>query len=66
MATDLKTQAEADAEEILWLVSEGRIVTDPELKRRIAERSQKIRQQILDTYGTVEWSDDLIREGRDE
>lgn len=66
MATDVKTQAEADAEEILRLVTEGRIVTDPELIRRIAERSQKVRQQILDQYGTVEWADDLVREGRDE
>lgn len=66
MATEVKTQAESDAEEIVRLASEGKIVTDPAMIRRIAERSEKVRRQIVEKYGIVDWAVDLIREGRDE
>ena len=66
MATDLKTQAEEDAEEIIRLVSEGKKVTDPELIRRIAGRSERVRRPIVETYGTVDWAVPLIHESRDE
>ena len=60
------TQERADMTEVLRLVSEGKRVTDPELRRRIAERSEAVQRQIRDRFGVVEWAVDLIREGRDE
>ena len=48
METTMKTiepavdQEQADAKEVLRLVSEGKRVTDPELRRRISERSQSL------------------------
>ena len=60
------TQERADMTEVLRLVSEGKRVTDPELRRRVAERSEAVQRQIRDRFGVVEWAVDLIREGRDE
>ena len=62
----LATQEQADTREVLRLVSEGKRVTDPELRRRIAERSEVVQREIRDRFGVVEWAVDLIREGRDE
>ena len=62
----LATQEQADTREVLRQVSEGKRVTDPELRRRIAERSEVVQREIRDRFGVVEWAVDLIREGRDE
>ncbi len=63
-ATD--PQADADAEEVLRLVCEGKPVTDPELRRRVHERAQRVRQEIVERYGIVDWAVPMIREARDE
>jgi hypothetical protein len=56
----------ADMEEVCRLVFEGQRVTDPELLKRIRERSEAVRREILEKCGVVEWAVDLIREARDE
>lgn len=60
------TQEQADAAEVLRLVSEGKRITDPELRRRISERSEAVRRQIHEAHGVVQWAVDLIRDSRDE
>jgi hypothetical protein len=60
------TQEQADRREILRLVSEGQRVTDPELRKRVGDRAEKVRQAIFEKYGTVEWAVDMIRDARDE
>jgi len=59
-------QEQADAEEVMRLVAEGKRVTDPELIRRVQERAEKVRREIVEKHGVVEWAVDLIREARDE
>jgi hypothetical protein len=59
-------QEQADAEEVMRLVAEGKRVTDPELLRRVQERAERVRRQIVERHGIVEWAVDLIRETRDE
>jgi hypothetical protein len=56
----------ADMEEVCRLIAEGKRVTDPDLLKRIYERSDEVQQAIRDKYGVVEWAVDLIREARDE
>ena len=56
----------ADMDEVCRLVSEGKRVTDPELLKRIRERSEAVQREILEKHGVVEWAVDLIREARDE
>jgi len=41
-------------------------VSDPELRRRIRARAEKVRQEILEEQGVVEWAVDMIRDARDE
>ena len=60
------TQEQADAEEVMRLVSEGKRVTDRELIRRISERAEKVRREIFEKHGVVDWAVEMIREGRDE
>jgi len=60
------TQEQADSREIMRLVSEGKRVTDPELRRRVSERAEKIRREIIEKHGVVEWAVDMIRDARDE
>jgi len=66
MATEVKSQAEADADEVMRLVSEGKRVTDPELICRVSERAAKVRQAIFEKHGSVEWAVDMVRDARDE
>lgn len=73
MGTDIKTaetpaldQEQADRQEIMRLVSEGKRVTDPELRRRVHERADEVRRQMFATHGLTNIAVDLIREGRDE
>ncbi len=52
-------QAVADAE------AAGRPV-DPDVARRVRERSRKIQEELLQRYGLREIAIDLIRQGREE
>ena len=47
------------------LVSEGKRVTDLELRRRIKERSAAVQKQIFDEHGIVDWANDMIRDARE-
>ena len=60
------TQDQADLEEVCRLVAAGQKVTDPELLRRIQERSEASRKQIRERFGVVDWAVPMIREARDE
>jgi hypothetical protein len=69
VATDLEppdTQEQADSQEVARLIAGGKKVSDPELRRRIRARAEKVRQQILEKHGVVEWAVDMIRDARDE
>jgi len=59
------TQEQLDSQEIMRLASEGKRVTDPELRRRVTERSEAAQREMRDKFGVVNWAVDLIREGRD-
>ena len=56
----------ADMEEVCRLIAEGKRVNDPELLKRIRERSEEVQRQIREKYGMVEWAVDLIRQVREE
>ena len=60
------TQVQADREEIMRLVSQGKRVTDPELRRRITERGDAARQVMLERHGVRDIAVELLREARDE
>jgi hypothetical protein len=69
MATEVNSvtpQELADSQEIMRLVSEGKRATDNELRKRVAERAEKVRQEIVERFGVVEWAVDMIRDARDE
>jgi TRAP-type C4-dicarboxylate transport system substrate-binding protein len=69
VATELKlpaTQEQADSQEVARLIAGGMKVSDPELRRRIRARAEKVRQEILEKHGVVEWAVDMIRDARDE
>jgi hypothetical protein len=55
----------ADLEEVAIQAASGG-VRDPELLRRVGERAEKARQEILNKHGVLNIAVDLIREGRDE
>jgi hypothetical protein len=59
------TQAEADSKEVARLVAEGKKVTDPELRRRVRERSEAVQREIFEKHGVVDWAVDMIRDTRD-
>ena len=65
MATVEKlTQEEADSKEVARLVAEGKKVTDPELRRRIRDRSEAVQRQIFATHGLVTWANEMARDAR--
>lgn len=69
LATDLKppvTQDQSDSQEVARLIARGQRVSDPELRRRIRERAQRVREEILEKHDVVEWAVDMIRDARDE
>lgn len=55
----------ADLEEVCRHVTTGG-VRDPELIRRIQERSEEARRELLERHGVLNIAVDLIREIRDE
>ena len=66
MNQDEQSQAEADIAEVARLVAEGKQVTDPELLRRIRQRSDALRREMLRTQGLTDIAVELVRESRDE
>jgi hypothetical protein len=73
METSLKTfespsatQEQLDSQEIMRLASEGKRVTDPELRRRVTERADAARRVMLERHGVMDIAVDLLRECRDE
>jgi hypothetical protein len=66
MNQDDTAQVEADVAEVVRLVSEGKRVTDPELLRRIRERSDALRCEMMETQGVTNIAVELVRESRDE
>ena len=66
MDHDQRMQADADIAEFARRVAEGQQVTDPELLRRIRERSDALRREMLETHGLTNIAVDLVRESRDE
>ena len=66
MNQDEQSQAEADIAEVARLVAEGKQVTDPELLRRIRQRSDALRREMLRAQGLTDIAVDLVRESRDE
>lgn len=54
----------ADMREVMRQAAVGG-VKDPELLRRIAERSEKVRQEILRKHGVLDVAVDLVRETRE-
>ena len=56
---------QADHEEIARAAAERRPV-DPEVSKRVRERAEKIREEILRTHGVLNVAVDLIREVREE
>ena len=57
--------ATADLAEILRLSEQGP-VRDPELLRRVEERSRRVQDDLRHNYGELDVAVDLIREIRDE
>lgn len=55
----------ADLEAVAAAVSAGR-KPDPELLRRVRERSEKATEAVRQRWGALNIAVDLIREGRDE
>ena len=63
------TQTQTDepiVAEVMRLVAEGKKVTDPDLRRRIQERADRVRREMLETHGLTNIAVDLVREARDE
>ena len=59
-------QEQSDQQEVCRLIAAGRRVTDPDLRRRIRERSEAVQREMFEKFGVVEWAVDMIREARDE
>jgi hypothetical protein len=55
----------ADLQAVADAAASGRPV-DPEVARRVRERSQTVQDELLRRYGVREIAVDLIRQGRDE
>jgi len=55
----------ADMQAVAAAVAAGRPV-DPQVARRVRERSEKIQEELLRQYGVREIAVDLIRQGREE
>ncbi len=66
MNRDEQSQAEADIAEVVRHVASGKRVTDPELLRRIRQRSDALRLEMLKSQGLTDIAVDLVQESRDE
>ena len=66
MAAIAEPSPEADLEEVCRLIAQGGKVTDPDLLKRIQERSEQATREVFEKHGLLNVAVDLIREGRDE
>jgi hypothetical protein len=66
MNHDEQARRDADIAEVVRLVAEGKRVTDPELLRRIRQRSDALRREMLRTQGLTNIAVDLVQESRDD
>ncbi len=64
-STSIPADVMADLEAVLLHLDKGG-VKDPELLKRIDERSKAIRERVFKEHGVLEVAVDLIRETRDE
>lgn len=55
----------ADIQAVADAAAAGRPV-DPEVARRVRERSEKVQEELLKRFGVREIAVDLIRQGREE
>jgi hypothetical protein len=60
------TQEQLDSLEIMRLASEGKRVTDPELRKRVTERADAARRSMLERFGVRDIAVGLIRECRQD
>ena len=66
MATvETTSQEQCDMDEVSRLAAEGQKVTDPELLKRIRERSARVRDEALQEFGVQNIGVQIIRELRD-
>jgi hypothetical protein len=63
--TLIPTETDADLEAVIEHLISGKPL-DPELMRRVNERSERATQEIFDKHGFLNVAVDLIREIRDE
>jgi hypothetical protein len=61
----LPADALADMQAVADAVAAGTRV-DPEVARRVRERSERVQEELVRRYGIREIAVDLIRHGRDE
>ena len=59
------TQEKADRKEVYRLFAEGKRVTDPDLIRRIRERSDAARKAVFERNGLLDFAVPTIRALRD-
>ena len=64
-STAIDPREMADMEEVSRLLAEGERVTDPELLRRIRERSDAVRDEAFRKFGVQDVGVGIIRELRD-
>ena len=55
----------ADLQAVADAIAAGRPV-DPEVARRVRQRSQEVQDELVGKYGIREIAVDLIRQGREE
>ena len=55
----------ADLQAVLDHVASGKPL-DPEVARRVSERSRAVREELVRRFGIREIAVDLVRQGRDE
>ena len=63
--TAIDSDALADLEEVCRQTGRGGIVRDPELVRRITERADRARAEMVRRFGVQDISVELVREMRD-
>jgi hypothetical protein len=61
-----KPSSQSDLEEVCRIIAEGGNATDPELLKRIEQRSEQATHEVFEEHGILNVAVDLIREGRDE
>ncbi len=66
MATIDKISPQTDLQEVCRLIAEDKKVTDPDLLKRIRERSEQATREVFEKHGFLDVAVDLIRGGRDE